>query len=248
MPRSGALLAAGIAAFLLFLLAFLPATLALRFVPPELALEGLSGSVWNGSVANASWRGKPLGPLRWSSRFWRLPLLELNYAIAYGPPGEEVSLDVVARPGGKLELSAVRGTLPVSRFQGFLARRGWNGRIELDIARVELRDARPVAAEGTVLVRGLSAPYAGSGGLGDFELTLGEGSVGGQGIAGRLRDLGSGPLTVRATLQLDETGGYLMSGEVATAAGADPRIQQALAYLGPPDSLGRRQFAIEGTL
>lgn len=248
MSRARILVAAGIAAFLLFLVAMLPASVALRFLPSGVALEGLDGSIWRGGVANASWKGHPLGPVRWSSRPWRLPLLELNYALEYGPPGDAVELDLAVRTRGRVQLSDVRGALPISRFHGFLAPRGWNGQVELDVARVELRDGRPVAAEGTVHVRDLSAPYAGSGGLGDFELLLGAGSVGAEGIAGRLRDLGSGALTVRATLTLDPSGQYLLSGEVATSPAADPRVQQALAYLGPPDSLGRRSFAIEGTL
>lgn len=248
MSRPRVLVAAGIAAFLLFLAAMLPASVALRFLPPGLALDGLEGSVWRGSVANATWKGHALGPVRWTNRPWRLPLLELNYALDYGPPGEAVAADLSVRTGGRVQLSSLRGSLPMSRFQGFLSPRGWNGRVEFDVRRLELQDGRPVAAEGTVHVRGLSAPYAGSGGLGDFELLLGEGSVGTEGIAGRLRDLGTGALTVRATLSLDPSGQYLLSGEVATAPGADPRVQQALAYLGPPDSLGRRSFAIEGTL
>jgi general secretion pathway protein N len=248
MSRARALVAAGIAAFLLFLVATLPASVALRFLPPDLTLEGLDGSIWRGGVANASWKGHSLGPIRWSNRPWRLPLLELNYALDYGPPDETVELDLAVHTGGRVQLSNLRGALPIARFQGFLTPRGWSGRAELDVARLELRDGRPVAAEGTVHVRGLSAPYAGSGGLGDFELLLGAGSVGAEGIAGRLRDLGTGALTVRATLALDPGGQYLLSGEVATNPGADPRVQQALAYLGPPDSLGRRSFAIEGTL
>jgi hypothetical protein len=248
MSRPVLLVAAGSAAFVLFLVAMLPASFALRFLPPELALEGLQGSVWRGRVDNASWKGHALGPLRWSIRPWRLAVLELDYGVDYGVPGETVTLDVAVRRGGRVRLSNLRGALPIARFQGFLSPRGWTGRIELDVARVELRDGRPVAAAGTVHVRGLSAPYAGSGGLGDFELMLGEGSVGAEGIAGRLRDLGTGALTVRATLTLDPRGQYLLSGEVATVPGADSRVQQALAYLGPPDSLGRRSFAIEGTL
>jgi general secretion pathway protein N len=248
MGRPGALLAAGLAAFLLFLLVFLPASVALRFLPAGVELEGLSGTVWRGSVANATWRGKPLGPLRWSNRFWRLPQLELSYGVEYGPPGEVVTLDVGFRPGGRVALSGIRGSLPIARFHGLLAPRGWTGTVVLDVGRVELVGGRPVSAEGKVQVRGLGAPYAGSGGLGDFELELGEGAVGSEGIAGRLRDLGTGPLTVRATLSLDPAGRYLLSGEVAAAEGADPRVQQALARLGPPDSLGRRSFGVEGTL
>ncbi len=248
MRRRAALLAAGVAAFLLFLVAFLPATALLRFLPAGLELQGLAGTVWRGSVESATWRGTPLGPLRWSNRFWRLPLLELSYAVEYGPPAETVRFDVGLRPGGRIELAGVRGSIPVSRLHGLFAPRGWTGTVVLDVTRLAIVGGRPAAAQGTIQVRGLGAPYAGSGGLGDFELELGEGSVGGEGISGRLRDLGTGPLTVRATLALDPRGNYLLSGELATAPGADPRVLRAVAYLGPPDSLGRRSFAIEGTL
>lgn len=245
MRRPGLLLAAGAATFLLFLVAFLPATVLPRALPPELGLEGLEGTVWRGSARDVAWRGQSLGGLRWSNRPWRLAALELDYALRYEPPGGGVDLRLAASRGGRLELSDLRGSLPVEPFQGLIAARGWTGRIDLDVERVLLRDGRPVEAAGRVVAKGLTAPY---GNLGDFELLLGEGSVGGEGVSGRLRDLGTGPLRVRATIKLDATGQYLMSGEAATAAGADPRIERALLYLGPPDSLGRRSFSIEGTL
>jgi general secretion pathway protein N len=248
MRRPAALLAAGLAAFILFLLAFLPATFVLRLAPAELSLEGLAGSVWKGSAASVRWRGHALGAVSWSNRFWRLPLLELNYAVRLDPPGGGADVDVVLRSGGRLDLQSARGTLPVAMFQGFLAPAGWTGEISLDVERLSLRQGRPVAAAGTVLARGLGAATGPQTRIGDFELILGEGQVGAEGIAGRLRDLDKGPLQVRATITLDASGAYVMSGEVAAGPGSDPGLQRSLAYLGPPDSLGRRSFTIEGTL
>jgi len=248
MRRPYALLAAGVAAFLLFLLAFLPATFALRFAPDALSFEDLQGSVWKGSAAGVRWRGHALGAVSWSNRFWRLSLLELNYAVRLDPPGGGADVDVVLRSGGRLDLLAARGTLPVALFQGFLAPPGWTGEIALDVDRLALRDGRPVAAAGTVLARGLGAAAGPQSRIGDFELILGEGQVGAEGVSGRLRDLDNGPLQVRATITLDASGRYVMSGDVAAGPGSDPGLQRSLAYLGPPDSLGRRSFTIEGTL
>jgi hypothetical protein len=76
---------------------------------------------------------------------------------------------------------------------------------------------------------------------------MGEGSVGTGGINGRLRDLG-GPLRVRGTIELATDGSYLLKGEAAPGPGAGPAIFDTLAFLGPPDSLGRRPFTIEGSL
>jgi hypothetical protein len=39
-----------------------------------------------------------------------------------------------------------------------------------------------------------------------------------------------------------------MTGDAAPGPGAGPAIFDALGFLGPPDSQGRRPFTIEGTL
>jgi hypothetical protein len=82
--------------------------------------------------------------------------------------------------------------------------------------------------------------------LGDFELTVGEGSVGTGSLTGRLRDLG-GPLHVRGAVQLQPDGRYLLSGDAAPGPGAGPAIFDTLSFLGSPDSQGRRPFTIEGS-
>jgi len=54
MRRTRLLVTAGIAAFLIFLVAFLPASMLLRYVPPEVALNGVTGTVWRGGAASIS--------------------------------------------------------------------------------------------------------------------------------------------------------------------------------------------------
>lgn len=248
MHRSKILIAAGAAAFLLFMVAFLPASLALRYLPAEIELRGVSGSVWWGRAAEVTLRGQPLGALRWSNRPWRLLLLEADYGLRLEPAGGAVTLDVRTRGGGRVELRRIRGGFPVAAVAGIVGPDGWAGAVELAIDRLVLRDRYPVSAAGTVTVRQLKAPGEGGANIGDFELTLGQGAVGGEGIAGRLRDLDNGPMRVRATLELAPDRSYLISGEVAALADAGPAVVNTLAFLGPPDSLGRRPFAIEGTL
>ena len=111
-----------------------------------------------------------------------------------------------------------------------------------------MRDGYPVSAAGTVTARQLTAPGERGVNIGTFELTLGEGAVGAEGITGRLRDLDNGPMRVRATLELKSDRSYLISDEVAALPEAGSAVNNTLAFLGPPDSLGRRPFAIEGTL
>jgi general secretion pathway protein N len=247
MRRPALLIAAGTAAFLAFLVAFLPASVLLRFVPPEVGLSQVTGTVWRGGAGSVTVRGQSLGSLRWTSRPWRLALLQLDYAVELRPTGGQVDMDVILG-GGRLELSQIKGGFPLTAIEGLLAPLVVIGAAELDIASIELDAGLLRSASGTVTVRNLAAGRGGNIRYGSFELTLGEGAVGGESIPCRLRDLGEGPMRVRATLDLKPDWSYLLSGDVAAGPDASAALLRDLTMLGPPDSLGRRPFTIEGSL
>lgn len=249
MRRIRLLVAAGIAAFLIFLVAFLPASMLLPYVPPEVTLSGVTGTVWRGGAASISIKGTPLGSLRWSNRPWRLLLLQAQYRVELKPAGGATDMVVTVRRNGRLEISQLTGSFPVETVYGLISPEGWTGTVELEVERVVIASGFPVSAAGAVQVRDLS--YLGGPRrfrLGSFELLLGEGAVGSDSISGRLRDLDNGPMKVRATIELDRDRRYLISGEVAAGPEAGPAVVRTLSFLGQPDSLGRRQFSIEGTL
>jgi len=248
MRRPGSLVAAGAAAFIVFLVAFLPASVLLRFLPAEVSLSGVEGTVWRGAAREVAVRGKPVGALRWSNRPWRLALLQLDYAVRYLPEGGQVDMNVRLRDPQRLDIADARGSLPIMALDGLLGPPGWRGIAELDVKRFVLVRGFPEVAEGTLVLRDLTAPGQRGRHLGSFELTLGEGAVGGDSIAGRLRDLGGGPMHVRATLELKPDRSYLLSGEVAAGPEASEAVLRTLRFLGPADSLGRRSFTVEGTL
>ena len=253
MRRTTLLIVAGAASFLVFLVAFLPASLLLRFLPPDVALSDVRGTVWWGSAGSLAVKGRAgglrdLGAISWRSRPWRLPLLELAYAVKLAPGDGEVQLDVDVRPGGRVVLANVAGRFPVRAVDGLFAPAGWSGTVELDVDRVVLLAGFPKSASGVIVARDLTAPGERGVNIGGFELTLGEGTVGSDVIVGRLRDLGGGAMKVRATIELSPDRRYLMSGEVAPGPEATAAISRTLSFLGPPDSLGRRPFTIEGTL
>jgi len=249
MRRTRLLIAAGVAAFLVFLVAFLPASMLLRFVPPDISLSGVSGTLWRGAAASIAIKGTPLGRLRWTSRPWRLLLLQAQYRVQLEPADGAVDMIVTLGRDGRLDVSRMTGHFPVAAVYGLIAPPGWTGTVELDVDEVALESGFPVAAEGVVRVRDLTSTTGPREvNLGSFELLLGEGAVGTESISGRLRDLDDGPMKVRATIELDRNRRYLMSGEVAAGPEAGPAILRTLSFLGPADSLGRRPFSIEGTL
>jgi general secretion pathway protein N len=247
MAGRGAYVAAGIAAFLVFLVAMVPASQLARRLPAGISLAGPGGTIWSGHARALSVQGHPLGAVDWSCRPWRLLLLEWSCRLSLRPAGGQVSGNLTGDFGGAVLAREVRGSLPISAFEGIATPRGWSGTLELDLGEVRLVERRPVAAAGTLFLRALHPPGARSQPLGDFELVVGEGTVGGQSLSGRLRDLG-GPLHVRGAIELDRNGRYLLRGEAAPGPGAGPAIFDTLGFLGAPDSQGRRPFTIEGTL
>lgn len=247
MSRKALLIAAGIAAFVVCLVAMVPAAVIVSRLPPGLALTGVSGTIWSGRAASLAVQRRPLGALQWSCRPWRILLLEWSCRLTLRPAGGEATADVALARGGELLLSDAAGRLPISTFEGLASPRGWTGLLELDIVRLRFAGSRPVEAKGRLFVRALKAPGRTGQPIGDFELVMGEGAVGTDTLTGRLRDLG-GPLRVRGALELKRDGSYLLSGETAPGPGAGPPIFDTLAFLGPPDAQGRRPFTIEGTL
>lgn len=248
MPRKGLLVTGGVVAFLVFLVAMVPATMLARRLPPEIALTGLDGTIWSGRASSASLRGHTLGALSWSCRPWPLLVLEWSCRLALEPAGGQVSASLSGDfHGESIEARDLGGQLPVAFFEGIVTPKGWTGQLHLDVATARIAGGLPQDADGKIVVRGLKAPGPGGALLGDFELTIGEGAVGTAALTGRLSDLG-GPLHVRGTIELKRDRSYFMSGEVSPGPGAGPAIFDTLAFLGPPDQAGRRPFSIEGTL
>lgn len=247
MSRRSKLIAAGIAAFLVFLVAMVPANQLAGRLPPGVAMQGVAGTIWSGRAASLHVNGRALGALDWFCRPWRLVLLEWSCRMNLMPPGGEVSADISGSFNGAMEGRDIQGHVPISVFEGIATPAGWTGLLELDVERLRIADRRPEEATGTLFVRALKAPGPRGELLGDFELVVGEGAVGTDTLTGRLRDLG-GPLRVRGAIELKRDGSYLMSGEAAPGPGAGPAIFDTLAFLGPPDDQGRRPFTVEGTL
>jgi general secretion pathway protein N len=245
--KRGLFVAAGIVAFLVFLVALVPASQLAARMPTGVELGGVGGTIWSGDAESLSVEGRPLGALDWSCRPWRLLVLEWSCRVILRPAGGEVTGDVSGDFGREIRGSAIQGRLPIAVLEGLATPRGWTGELELDVSEFRLLDQRPVAAIGTLFVRSLRAPGGRGQQLGDFELVVGEGTVGGPALNGRLRDLG-GPLHVRGAVELDADGHYLLSGEAAPGPGAGPAIFESLSFLGAPDRQGRRPFTIEGTL
>jgi general secretion pathway protein N len=248
MSRRVSLIAAGTAAFAVFLVAMIPAVQLSKRLPAGYAMTGVNGTIWSGQAAEFRIDGQPVGAFEWFCRPWHLVMLRWSCRATLQPRGGQFTADLSGGfRGDGLEATNIHGQSPIAAFEGIATPPGWTGRLELDIERIRIVDRRAGEATGKMFVRELRAPGAGGAELGDFELVVGEGAVGTDRLTGRLSDLG-GPLRVRGAIELMSNGQYFMSGEVAPGPGAGPAIFDTLSFLGPPDASGRRPFSIEGTL
>ncbi|MGH8135088.1 MAG: type II secretion system protein N, partial [Steroidobacteraceae bacterium] len=85
MARKGLLVAAGVAAFLVFLIAMVPATVLTRWLPPGIAVAGLNGTIWSGRASSLGLRGRDLGAASWSCRPWPLLVFEWSCRVSLQP-------------------------------------------------------------------------------------------------------------------------------------------------------------------
>jgi len=82
--------------------------------------------------------------------------------------------------------------------------------------------------------------------VGSYALDFDDGAASAGQLVGRVRDL-QAPLVVRAQLTIRRDRSYTLEGEVTPRPGAGADVSQAVAFLGSPDSSGRRAFTITGT-
>ncbi|MCW2485987.1 type II secretion system protein N [Candidatus Symbiopectobacterium sp. NZEC127] len=77
--------------YLFFLALDAPARLLTRWLPPDLAVNGVSGTVWHGQVDVVRWRGSNVGAVSWDVTFSDLmPALALTFDSPDGPSGKGV--------------------------------------------------------------------------------------------------------------------------------------------------------------
>jgi general secretion pathway protein N len=243
--RQGVVIAAvGAAVFVAVGLATLPASLLVGRLPPDLKVEGVSGTVWNGGADAIRLRGAPLGALSWSVEPAALLAGEFAYHIEVTRADGYVRGRIGATAGGALSGRDIGLELPLTTLHPGSAK-DWRGSLHGTVQSVRLERGWPVALVGAFQMTGLTPPSSDLP-IGDYALEFdGRADTPSQ-LVGRVRDLNA-PLVVRAQLVLRRDRSYALEGEVTPRPDAPPDVSRAVAFLGAPDAAGRRTFEITGT-
>lgn len=228
------------------LLWMLPAEVALRLAGDRLqplALEGVSGSAWNGRALEARWLGQPLGPLRW--RLSPLPLLggalvaDLRLEGGRGAEGQAH----LRTEGDHAHLSEVQLSLPAHLLEPALdvPALSLRGHVHLEIEHAHLLGGVPQSLAGEAVWKDAAVAGAAAAELGDLVLRFAPAAAGG--VAGTLQDLG-GPLAAEGDFHVSPAG-YRVRARLAARDG-NPQVREALAWVGQPQADGSALLLIEG--
>jgi general secretion pathway protein N len=253
VKRISVWIALGLGAYLVFVLATLPASFLLaRLERADIHAVAASGSVWHGRAVGLKWKAMPLGDLEWHVRPASLLLGRLAAHAELARADGYARGDLAVGLTGTLTVGSATLALPLDALTIAGAPPGWRGKLAADISNLTLRNGWIEEASATLEARELVGPARNPAAMGGFRVAIpgqsGRASADERALHGDLSDLGDGPLAVQGTVRVDPDGSYLIEGTVAPRPSAPSRVVDTLRYLGEPDTEGRRPFSISGTL
>ena len=235
----------GAVVFLAGIVLLFPARVAYEWFAPEtVRLSGITGTVWSGVAAEASFDGFYAGTLRWDFRPAALFTGKIGYAVAAEPAGGLLEGNVAISPAGSLHLADLRAGLPLAALGNAAAAAGAAGALDMQFDALVLDDGWPVRATGAADLQGLTIPLLSAAPLGDYH--AGFETMDGV-VTARFADA-SGVLDLDGTLELQRERRYVVSGRVRATNAAPPGLVRQLRFLGSPDEEGMRTFRFEGQL
>lgn len=230
-------------------LATFPAAVAWRWWGervPDLKLQGISGTVWNGTATRVSVRNQMLGRMEWQVPFWALIRGAPSVRVDLSGAGLELNAVVVRQSADALSLSELNAQ----------AEAGWLGPA---LAIPELEPTGLIITENASLVLSRSGmpqaidaaiEWRNAGVRGQVVARLGTILIQAHGSDGRIQasvvDQGDGEVEIRGTASIDQ-------GSYRSETILVPRVQQgpvveALQWVGAPRAGGGRVLIVEGRI
>jgi general secretion pathway protein N len=236
-----ALLAA--VAFVVIVLARMPAAWVVPARGPQWACTSVDGSLWSGACVGLTVSGTPLGDLTWELHPRRLAAgrLAAHVTVSHGPA--DAAADVELTFGQRLTAHNVVADLPLDPALVPSVPPNLHGRAHVELALAEVQRGVIRQLQGRIEARNLEERSGNNTALGSYSVSF----PGGSGDpVGTLRDL-EGPLALEGTLRLTPAPGFELEGVIAARQGAPPELVNSLRFLGSPDATGRRPFSLSGT-
>ena len=236
-----ALLAA--VAFVVIVLARMPASWIVPARGPQWACASIDGSLWSGTCSGLTVSGTPVGDLTWELHPLRLAAARLaaHLTVSHGPA--DAAADVELGFGRRITARNIVADLPLDPALLSSVPPNLHGRAHVDLALAQVERGIIRQLQGRIEARNLEERSGNNTSLGSYSVTF----PGGSGDpVGSLRDI-EGPLALEGTLRLTPAPGFELEGVIAARQGAPPELVNSLRFLGSPDATGRRPFSLSGT-
>ena len=238
-----------LAAYLVFLLAKLPASLVVRYLPlpPLVQLEGVSGTLWSGQVARLQYASESLTQLRWELNGWSLLRFALRcpcaLASAAASTGRGSGLERRRlwprhhpQRAGPWLLARVPMQLPVPVTVA--------GQLQLKLDQVAQGNPWCDNLYGNLYWYGADADTPRQAGVGDPEIKL---TCIDSRLVAELKQ-GSEAVQVQGKLELQANRQYLFQGTLKPGPELPEQMKQGLPFLGQPDGQGRFPLRYQGRI
>jgi len=230
-------------AFVVIVLARMPAAWVLPTRGAQWSCASIEGSLWSGACAGLTVSSTSFGDLSWDLHPLRLMLGRIAAHITLGHGPADASAEVEAGLGGRVTARNVVADIPLDSALISAVPANLHGRAHCELALVQLQHGVIRQLQGRIEARNLEERSGNNTALGSYAVSF----PGGSGDpVGKLRDL-DGPLALEGTLRLTPAPGFELEGVIAARTGAAPELVNSLRFLGSPDATGRRPFSLSGT-
>jgi hypothetical protein len=239
------LITTGALVFVVGLVAMFPARVAIHWwVPADLAIAGIEGSVWSGRANEASYGGMYCKDVSWSINGLRLFVGELSYRVNATPASGLFESDIGVGRDGAISLSNLTAELPLGLFEKVAAIRGLRGRARFDFERVKILDNLAVVADGVLTVANLTVPIVARDSLGGYRAEF---FTQNNGIAASIEDT-DGVVDLAGSIQVRKDRTFEFIGQVVAKPNTPESVSRQLQFLPPADDRGQQEIRLEGIL
>jgi len=240
---------AGLAALFVFLVALLPARVAVAVLGlPEGAASGVAGTVWQGTAERVSAAGIDFGPVRWNAHPIRLLTGSVAADVEAVLPDGFFNGTVALGLGGKVAIRGLEAAAPLAWLAPAAGAAG--GQVAARFEKVDLLAGRVESAVGTLNVAGVVLPIPTAGGQldpGAYSVAFdAEALEPDEPLSGLLSDAG-GPLEIVGTVTFTPPRSYELKGTARPRPEAPPEIRNALQMLGPATPDGAHELSVAGS-
>ena len=245
------LIGAGIASFVLFAIAFIPASVVTNRLADIARIGGVEGSLWNGHVRSIDINGWQLQDTDWDLNPAALLLGRLSASVATHIAGSEINAHASISVSGNLSVRDLEASGPIAPLAGKFNLPVTGGRYQVQLSALDITDNWPTRLIGSAHVNGVPLNIMGNGAAGptgNYSLAFDAETVPEDGrLSGALSDDG-GPVEIEGSILLTPPVNYELQAKIRARPTAPVEIVQALNLAGPVGPDGRREISIAGTL